>query len=212
LKQQERRVQVLAMLTRLRLAAAHPKLLDDRSTIPSARLAKLVELVEELRAEGQAMLIFSQFTSHLELVKEALEARGHRLLVLDGSTTPAERHERTSAFQSGDASIFLLSLKAGGVGLNLTAATNVIHLDPWWNPAVEAQASDRAHRIGQTRTVTIYRLVALNTVEEKMLHLQERKRALIARVLSGKDLAGKLGTDELIELLRNATPVPPPKE
>jgi SNF2 family DNA or RNA helicase len=98
------------------------------------------------------------------------------------------------------------------VGLNLTAATNVIHLDPWWNPAVEAQASDRAHRIGQTRTVTIYRLVALNTVEEKMLHLQERKRALLARVLSGKDLAGKLGTDELIELLRNATPVPPPKE
>ncbi len=212
LKQQERRVQVLAMLTRLRLAAAHPKLLDDRSTIPSSRLAKLIELVEELRAEGQAMLIFSQFTSHLDLVKEALEARGHRLLVLDGSTAPAERHERTSAFQSGEVSIFLLSLKAGGVGLNLTAATNVIHLDPWWNPAVEAQASDRAHRIGQTRTVTIYRLVALNTVEEKMLHLQERKRALIARVLSGKDLAGKLETDELIELLRNATPVPPPKE
>jgi SNF2 family DNA or RNA helicase len=201
MKEQERRVQVLALLTRLRLAACHPRLAVPESTLESAKLERLLELIEELRAEGQKMLVFSQFTSHLEFVKEALTARGHTFLTLDGSTTPAARQQRVREFQSGSVPIFLLSTKAGGVGLNLTAATNVIHLDPWWNPAVEDQASDRAHRLGQTRPVTIYRLVAMNTVEELMLSLHARKRALIAKVLAGTSTAGKLGTDELIALL-----------
>ena len=201
LKEQQRRVQVLALLTRLRLVASHPRLSDPTSELGSSKLARLLDLVDELRAEGQRMLIFSQFTSHLDLVAEALTARGITFLTLDGSTPPKARQQRIAEFQGGSAPVFLLSLKAGGVGLNLTAATNVIHLDPWWNPAVEDQASDRAHRLGQKRPVTIYRLIALNTVEELMLSLHERKRALIAQVLSGTDQAGKLGTDELIALL-----------
>ncbi len=205
LKAQERKVQVLALLTRLRLVACHPRLHDASSQVVSAKLTRLLELVDELLAEGQRMLIFSQFTSHLELVKEALTARGLTFVSLDGSTSAPARRARVQEFQEGDAPIFLLSLKAGGVGLNLTAATNVIHLDPWWNPAVEDQASDRAHRLGQKRPVTIYRLVAVNTVEELMLSLHERKRALIAKVLSGSGKgAGSLSTDELLALF--ATP------
>ena len=105
-------------------------------------------------------------------------------------------------FQQGDAPLFLISLKAGGVGLNLTAATTVIHLDPWWNPAVEDQASDRAHRLGQTKPVTIFRLVAMGTIEEQMLSLHAAKRSLISRVLEGTDQAGSLSSDALVSLLR----------
>ncbi len=201
LREQERRVQVLAMLTRMRLAASHPRLLDATSTVESSKLARLLELVDELRAEGQRMLIFSQFTSHLALVKAALDAKGVTSLELDGSTPAADRKKRVRAFQEGRDPVFLISLKAGGTGLNLTAATNVILLDPWWNPAVEDQASDRAHRIGQLQPVTVYRLVAMNTVEEMMLSLHSRKRALIAEVLEGKNVAGKLSTDALLSLL-----------
>ncbi|MDP2272913.1 MAG: DEAD/DEAH box helicase [Archangium sp.] len=202
MKDQERRVQVLALLTRLRLVASHPRLHVENSQIVSSKLSRLLELIDELRAEGQRALVFSQFTSHLALVREALDERRIGYVELDGSTPRKVRTERVREFQDGNAPIFLLSLKAGGVGLNLTAATNVIHLDPWWNPAVEDQASDRAHRLGQKRPVTIYRLIAMGTVEEQMLTLHERKRALIAGVLSGKSQAGKLGTDQLIALLR----------
>ncbi len=201
MKDQERRVQVLALLTRLRLVASHPRLHVENSTIVSSKLSRLLELLDELRAEGQRTLVFSQFTSHLALVKEALDERGIAYVSLDGSTQRKERIERIREFQDGSAPVFLLSLKAGGVGLNLTAATNVIHLDPWWNPAVEDQASDRAHRLGQKRPVTIYRLIAMGTVEEQMLFLHERKRSLIAGVLSGKSQAAKLDTNELIAML-----------
>jgi SNF2 family DNA or RNA helicase len=201
LKEQERRVQVLALLTRLRLVACHPRLHVENSALVSSKLTRLLELIDELRAEGQRALVFSQFTSHLALVREALDLRGIAHVDLDGSTARTTRTERIREFQEGTAPIFLLSLKAGGVGLNLTAATNVIHLDPWWNPAVEDQASDRAHRLGQKRPVTIYRLIAMGTVEEQMLSLHERKRALIAGVLSGKSDAGKLDTNQLIALL-----------
>ncbi|MES2644937.1 MAG: DEAD/DEAH box helicase [Myxococcota bacterium] len=201
LKEQERRIEVLAALTRLRLLASHPRLYDPASALVSSKLARLMELVEELGAAGQRALVFSQFTSHLALVREALEARGIAYVYLDGQTPTAARGERVRAFQQGTAPLFLLSLKAGGVGLNLTAATTVIHLDPWWNPAVEDQASDRAHRLGQTRPVTILRLVALGTIEEQMLSLHEDKRALVARVLEGADDGGKLSTQDLIGLL-----------
>ncbi|AUX23255.1 helicase SNF2 [Sorangium cellulosum] len=201
LRQQERRVEVLAALTRLRLLASHPRLHDPRSELGSSKLARFLELVEELCAEGQRALVFSQFTSHLALAREALEARGVAYVYLDGRTPRAARAERVCAFQEGTAPLFLISLKAGGFGLNLTAATNVIHLDPWWNPAVEDQASDRAHRLGQTRPVTIYRLVALGTIEEKMLALHAEKRSLVAEVLRGKDEAARLSTEDLVGLL-----------
>ena len=128
--------------------------------------------------------------------------QGLRVLVLDG-TTPAEvRDRRIDEFQRGEADVFLISLKAGGFGLNLTAADTVIHLDPWWNPAVEDQATARAHRMGQHRPVTAVRLVARGTIEEAVLDLHAAKRALAAGVLEGSDLAAQLGTEELVDLIR----------
>ena len=201
MREQNRRVQVLASLTRLRLAAAHPRLLDERSTVPSSKVHRLMRLLEELHQEGQRALVFSQFTSLLDLVEPELRARGLEFLRLDGSTPARERKTRVKAFQEGQAPVFLISLKAGSTGLNLTAATNVVLLDPWWNPAVEQQASDRAHRPGQSRPVTVFRMVSSNTIEEQMLLLHERKRALVERVLSGVDAAAKISTDELMGLL-----------
>jgi len=202
LRDQERRVEVLAALTRLRLLASHPRLYDARCDVPSTKLARFLELVRALQAQGQRALVFSQFTTLLALVREALEARAVPYVYLDGQTPAKQRADRVRAFQEGDAPLFLISLKAGGVGLNLTAATNVIHLDPWWNPAVEDQASDRAHRLGQARPVTIYRLVAVGTIEEQMLALHGQKRKLVDQVLRGAtEDAGPLSTEALLELL-----------
>jgi SNF2 family DNA or RNA helicase len=204
LREQQRRVQVLAALTRLRLLASHPKLYDVRSKVKSSKLERLLELIEELGEEGHRALVFSQFTSHLALVREALDARGTAYQYLDGATPRREREQRVRAFQEGSSPLFLISLKAGGSGLNLTGADNVIHLDPWWNPAVEDQASDRAHRIGQVKPVTIYRLVSKGTIEEQILSLHEEKRELVLGVLEGKDQAARLSTRELLAML--ATP------
>jgi len=157
--------------------------------------------VEELRAEGHRALVFSQFTSHLSLARAALEGRGVQLLWLDGQTPRKERAELVRRFQGGEGEAFLVSLKAGGSGLNLTGADYVVHLDPWWNPAVEDQASDRAHRLGQSRPVTVYRLVSRGTIEERVLELHAEKRALVGAVLAGKDRAGKLSTQDLLKLL-----------
>ncbi|CAM3434704.1 DEAD/DEAH box helicase [Corallococcus sp. ZKHCc1 1396] len=206
LKEQERRIEVLAALTRLRLLASHPRLYDASSKLESSKLERFMELIQELREEGHRALVFSQFTSHLALVREVLDAQGIAYEYLDGQTPAAARADRVRAFQEGDAPLFLISLKAGGFGLNLTAATSVIHLDPWWNPAVEDQASDRAHRIGQQRPVTVYRLVARGTIEEQMLALHEHKRALVTGVLEGKDAAGRLSTQELLGLLAQRLP------
>ncbi|MEO7735003.1 MAG: DEAD/DEAH box helicase, partial [Kofleriaceae bacterium] len=154
-RDEQRRFQILAALTRLRLLASHPRLYDGRSEIASSKLRRLLELCEELRAEGHRALVFSQFTSHLALVRAALDEAGFTSLYLDGSTPARERQVLIEKFQAGAADLFLLSLKAGGTGLNLTGADYVIHLDPWWNPAVEDRASDRAHRIGQQKPVTV---------------------------------------------------------
>jgi len=199
--QAQRRIQVLAALTRLRLAACHAKLYDASADPLSSKLNRLCELVEELRAEGHRALVFSQFTSHLSLARAALEGRGVRLLWLDGQTPRKERAELVRRFQGGEGEVFLVSLKAGGSGLNLTGADYVVHLDPWWNPAVEDQASDRAHRLGQSRPVTVYRLVSRGTIEERVLDLHGDKRALVGQVLAGKDRAGKLSTQQLLQLL-----------
>ena len=211
LKEQERRVDVLAALTRLRLRASHPRLYDPRSELPSSQLARLLELLDELRAEGERALVFSPFTSHLALVREALEERDIPYEYLDGQTPTHAREQRIRAFQDGNAPVFLLSLKAGGVGINLTAASTVIHLDPWWNPAVEDQASDRAHRRGQTRPVTIYRMVVLGTIEEQMLALHADKRSLVSRVLDGDGDSATLTTQDLVALLSERSPGPAPE-
>jgi superfamily II DNA or RNA helicase len=180
------KMHVLEALLRLRQAACHPGLLDaNRMHEPSAKLQVLMDQLAELREEGHKALVFSQFTSLLAIVRDRLDGEGVRYEYLDGSTRDREAH--VDAFQNDpDCGLFLISLKAGGLGLNLTAAEYVFLLDPWWNPAVEAQAVDRAHRIGQTRPVFAYRLIARDTVEEKVLELQKTKRELADAIL-GED-------------------------
>lgn len=201
---EQRRFAVLAALTRLRQLACHPRLIDPRSKIPSSKVDAAVKILRDLRDEGHRALVFSQFTRLLDLVEKALDAEGISHLRLDGRTPAGERARVVDAFQGGDATVLLLSLKAGGTGLNLTAADYVLHLDPWWNPAAEDQATDRAHRIGQTRPVTVYRLVARGTVEEEILAVHAEKRALVAGVLEGTDSAGKVETEALIALIKRS--------
>lgn len=196
------RIKVLAWLTRLRQLACHPGLIDKRWDKSSAKLDMFLEIVEELREGEHRALVFSQFVQHLTLLREALDKMGISYQYLDGSTPAAKRQEAVDRFQAGEGDLFLISLKAGGTGLNLTAADYVIHMDPWWNPAVEDQATDRAHRIGQMRAVTVYRLVAKDTIEQQILALHADKRELISGVLDGADRAGKMSTDELISLIR----------
>ncbi len=199
---EQRRFQVLAAITKLRLLACHPKLYDAETALPSSKLARFLALASDLKESGHRALVFSQFTSHLSLVREALDADGARYLYLDGQTPPAQRDRLVERFQAGEGDLFLISLKAGGTGLNLTGADYVVHLDPWWNPAVEDQATDRAHRIGQTKPVTVYRLVAQGTIEEAIVTLHTEKRDLVAGVLDGMDSAGKLSPQDLMALIR----------
>ena len=198
----DQRMRTLAWLTKLRQLSCHPRMVDKSWRQGSAKLSLFLETVDELRDGEHRALVFSQFVKHLDVVREALDERGISYQYLDGSTPAPERQRRVDAFQNGEGDLFLISLKAGGTGLNLTAANYVIHLDPWWNPAVEDQATDRAHRIGQERAVTVYRLVAKDTIEEQILELHANKRELVASVLSGTDQAGRLSTDEMIDLIR----------
>ena len=196
----KRTLGVLEALLRLRQAACHPGLLPGRDDTDSAKLGALVDRISTLASQGHRALVFSQWTSFLDLVQPALDAAGIESCRLDGTTL--HRHRVVEHFQSPEGPpVFLLSLKAGGTGLNLTAADYVFHLDPWWNPAVEDQAVDRAHRIGQTRPVFSVRLVAADTVEERIVALQAAKRDL-ARAAIGDEglLASKLSSDELLAL------------
>ncbi|MCB9660070.1 MAG: DEAD/DEAH box helicase [Sandaracinaceae bacterium] len=195
------RFELLAALTRLRRLACHPRLVHPDSAVPGSKLAAFMRLARELREEDHRALVFSQFTSHLAIVREALELARIPSLYLDGSTPQPERARLVDDYQQGRVPFFLISLKAGGTGLNLTAADYVIHLDPWWNPAAEDQASDRAHRIGQERPVTVVRLVSQDTIEESVLSLHARKRDLADSLLEGANVAGKLSTTELHELI-----------
>ncbi len=194
-------IRALAALTRLRQLSCHARLVLPESSVPSSKLGQTVELLEALRDEEHRALVFSQFTSHLALVRTVLEERGHRLRYLDGSMTARRRQAEVEAFQGGEGDHFLISLRAGGTGLNLTAATYVVHLDPWWNPAVEDQATDRAHRIGQDRPVTVYRLVAAETVEEGIMALHAEKRELAEGLLAGTGRGGALTPAEVLTLL-----------
>ncbi|MEO0649180.1 MAG: DEAD/DEAH box helicase, partial [Planctomycetota bacterium] len=178
-------IHVLEALLRLRQAACHPGLVDKRRRARgSAKLEVLLERIEEIVESGAKALIFSQFVQFLQIVRESLDERGLAYEYLDGRTT--DRRTPVERFQNeDDVPLMLISLKAGGTGLNLTAADFVFLIDPWWNPAVEAQAIDRAHRIGRTKPVVAYRLITTGTVEERVLELQEGKRELAAAVLDG---------------------------
>ena len=197
----QRRLQVLAHLTRMRLACCNPRLVHPGGP-PSSKMRTFAATLEELRQGRHKVLVFSQFVRHLKLVEEHLAESGIPYQYLDGSTPAKARADRIAAFQAGEGDAFLISLRAGGVGLNLTAADYVIHMDPWWNPASEDQASDRAHRIGQTRPVTVYRLVTKGTIEEQIVELHRSKRALADQLLEGADAPARLSTEELLELLR----------
>ena len=196
----------LEALLRLRQAACHPALLPAAlrgGAAPqiSSKLERLLEALDDAVADGHRALVFSQWTSLLDLIEPHLDARRHRVRA-------ARRHARSIAprvvgeFQADDGPpVMLLSLKAGGTGLNLTAADHVFLVDPWWNPAVEDQAADRAHRIGQDKPVMVYRMVARDTVEERILELQERKRALADAALSEAGGATSITRDDLLALL-----------
>ncbi len=197
-----RPLRILAEIMRLRRACCHPDLVAPGAGIESAKLAVFAETIDELLANRHKVLVFSQFVDHLAIIKNFLDERGLSYQYLDGATPPRQRKLRVEAFQAGQGDLFLISLKAGGLGLNLTAANYVIHLDPWWNPAVEDQASDRAHRIGQKLPVTIYRLITKGTIEEKIVALHRDKRDLAENLLKGTEVGGQVSADELLRLLR----------
>jgi hypothetical protein len=198
----QQHLKALAEITKLRLACCNPLLVNKNIDIPSSKLNTFVEIVDELIENKHRALVFSQFIGHLSIVRNKLEEKNISYQYLDGSTPIDDRAKIVKDFQSGKGDLFLISLKAGGLGLNLTAADYVIHLDPWWNPAIEDQASDRAHRIGQNRPVTIYRLVAKDTIEEKIIKLHHSKRDLADSLLEGSDQSAKLNTEDLLNLLK----------
>lgn len=194
---------VLDALLKLRQVCCHPRLLKTETAQQAAHSAKTAYLMEEmlpeLLEEGSSILIFSQFTEMLGILEKELKNAGIRYVKLTGSTK--DRETPVNQFQSGEARVFLISLKAGGAGLNLTTADTVIHYDPWWNPAAEAQASDRAHRIGQTRPVFIHKLICQDTIEERILEMQKSKAALVESLLTGRAEKLRLTQDDLQRLL-----------
>lgn len=198
-----RHMQILSEISKLRLMSCNPLLVAPESKLPSSKMEALETLIEDLLNANHKALIFSQFTKHLALIREMLDQKGLSYQYLDGSTPVKKREEIIREFQNGESELFLISLKAGGSGLNLTAADYVIHMDPWWNPAVEDQASDRAHRIGQTRPVTIYRLIAENTIEEKIVKLHHEKRDLADKLLANTGLTAKISSEDLYNLIVN---------
>ena len=198
-----RHLQILTEIMKLRQACCNPRLITADTNIGSAKLKVFAAVVDELLAGGHKALIFSQFIGHLSILREHLDSKGINYRYLDGSTSSLRRKQEVDRFQAGEGDLFLISLKAGGLGLNLTAADYVIHMDPWWNPAVEDQASDRAHRIGQTRPVTIYRLVCKHTIEEKIVKLHQEKRDLAGSLLEGSDMSAKMTSEDLLDLIRS---------
>ncbi|WP_010096321.1 DEAD/DEAH box helicase [Ornithinibacillus scapharcae] len=193
------RIRVLAGLTRLRQICCHPALFVDNYEGSSAKFEQLLRIVEDARLSGRRLLIFSQFTKMLHLIGQELTSQGITHFYLDGQTPSEERVELCDRFNTGERDIFLISLKAGGTGLNLTGADTVIFYDSWWNPVVEEQAADRAHRMGQKKNVQVIKLVAKGTIEEKMNQLQDRKRHLIEEVIDPKDVKTITLTEEDIQ-------------
>jgi SNF2 family DNA or RNA helicase len=198
-------ISILAALLRLRQVCCDPRLLKNREVdtkVSSAKLETLMHMIEEIIDEGHKILVFSQFVEMLTLVRKEFEVNGIPYEYIDGQTPAKDRLDKVNKFNSDESiPVFLISLKAGGTGLNLTGADYVIHYDPWWNPAVENQATDRAHRIGQTRHVFNYKLITRGTVEEKILGLQQKKKELAELVIGGDENVAKELTQEDLEYL-----------
>ncbi len=196
------RIKILAGLTRLRQICNHPSLFLEQYNGESSKLEQLMELVDTSIANGNRLLIFSQFSSMLQMIRERLEAEGYQPFYLDGQTPTKERVVMAEQFNQGEKEIFLVSLKAGGTGLNLTGADTVILFDLWWNPAVEEQAAGRAHRIGQKKVVQVIRLISHGTIEEKIYKMQQRKKELIEKVIQpGEQMLTSLTEEDILELL-----------
>lgn len=194
-------MEILTLLLRLRQICCHPSVFDNAYKYGSGKLDLLSEITENAVSGGHRILIFSQFTSMLEIIQKTLSEKNISCFYLDGQTPPHERTKYAERFNGGEKSVFLISLKAGGTGLNLTGADMVIHYDPWWNPAVTDQASDRAYRIGQKKSVQIIKLASKNTIEEKILSLQEQKRAIADDIIRSDSLSLKnMSADEIIQL------------
>jgi superfamily II DNA or RNA helicase len=200
----DQRLMIFTQLVKLRRACCNSALVlrSADAACPSAKLEAFTDVIEELRAGGHKALVFSQFVDHLAILRGRLDEMGVKYQYLDGSTPPADRARRVKAFQSGEGDCFLISLRAGGTGLNLTAADYVVHMDPWWNPAVEEQASDRTHRIGQNRPVTVYRIVTKDTIEEKIVDLHGWKRDLAESLLDESGTPAKLSAEKMMELIQ----------
>ncbi|NLG46763.1 DEAD/DEAH box helicase, partial [Gordonia sp. (in: high G+C Gram-positive bacteria)] len=197
------RIQVLRALTRLRQLSLHPGLVDEEhASIHAAKIEYLSEQLPGLIDEGHSALVFSSFTGFLKLIAQTLDHQKIAYSYLDGSTPISRRGAQIEQFTDGTTRVFLISLKAGGFGLNLTAADYIFMTDPWWNPAAESQAVDRAHRIGQHRAVTVYRMVSTGTIEEKVVDLQDRKRQLFDALLDdGAAFSGSITADDVRGLL-----------
>ena len=194
-------IEMLTLILRLRQISCHPSLFDLSYKKGSGKLDVLYELLESARSSGHRVLIFSQFTSMLSIISAGLKERNAEYFYIDGSTPPRRRLELCDRFNSGEREIFLISLKAGGTGLNLTGADTVIHYDPWWNPAVTDQASDRAYSIGQDKSVHVIRMACENTIEAKIIELQEKKRSLAEEVINiNSSSLSSLSTDEILSL------------
>jgi len=195
-------VKILAEIMKLRRACCNPKLVMPETDIESSKLLLFEKVVDELLENRHKALVFSQFVGHLQIIRSCLDKKKIEYRYLDGATPMKQREKEVDAFQAGQGDLFLISLKAGGLGLNLTAADYVIHMDPWWNPAVEDQASDRVHRIGQVRPVTIYRLITKHTIEEKIVKLHQEKRDLANSLLAETEIGSRISVEELLNLIR----------
>ena len=195
------RIVVLAMLTRLRQICCEPRLLYDNILHISSKLEGCLELIRNFQGNNQKVLLFSSFTSMLDLISDELEKQQISYYKLTGATSKEKRHQLVEQFQNDDTTVFLISLKAGGTGLNLTAAEAVIHFDPWWNMSAQNQATDRAYRIGQKNVVTVYKLVMKNSVEEKILELQNKKKNLADTFVENNEgNITSMSTEEIINL------------
>ena len=191
-------MKVLAELTRLRQLCCDPNLFIEDYKGGSGKVDAFLSMAEELVAGGSNILVFSQFATMLEILKKELDKLEIHTLLLTGQNSKEERRAMVEEFQEGQSTVFLISLKAGGTGLNLTAADTVIHFDPWWNIAAQNQATDRAHRIGQDKVVTVTQLVMKNSIEERIIDLQNRKKELVDHVIEGESVANATLTKEEI--------------
>ncbi len=201
---QSEKFQILSKLTRLRQICCAPELVYEGYKEGAAKLDTCMELIENAMEGGHKILLFSQFTSMLGIIETELRKKKVESYMLTGATTKEKRKEMVERFNQDAVPVFLISLKAGGTGLNLTAATIVIHFDPWWNVAAQNQATDRAHRIGQKETVTVFKLIAKNTLEEKILQLQEEKKELSEQIVSGEGVqVSALTKEDFMRLLEN---------